>query len=269
MALVVTKTFIIVAILIVSLRRGDAVQDDKYCRKEVCPAGMKNIGCGCDGTSYGDQCAGKNPRRVVLNDKQKALVLKEHNVRRNMLACGTAEPHPPGSRMTEVIWDKELEFLADCNSAKCVYGHDQCRSTSEFPHAGQNIAAKLTCGKPLSTPEEVIITSIDVWFTEYKNTTLVDTDAYPRKAAGGAIGHFTVMSNDNVRRLGCSYIVFEEPGRLGIKVCYRYYFVCNYSYNNFIGKKTYCKDRVPAKNCAARSAQYSCLCDNKQPLYVN
>lgn len=260
-----TKTTIIFAILIVALHQGYANNGDKYCGKGFCPEGQKHIGCGCDSSSYGAQCAGKNARKLVLDDKLKALVLKEHNARRDILACGSAKPHPPAARMTEMVWDRELESLAECNTVRCTYGHDQCRSTSEFPYAGQNIAAKLTCGKPMMKPEEIINFSVDVWFQEYKNATTGETDAYPAVHAGGPIGHFTVMVNDNVRRLGCSYIVYEEPGKRPLQICYKYYFVCNYSYTNFVGEKTYLKDQTPAKKCVSRSTQYSCLCGSNQP----
>ncbi|XP_065087710.1 antigen 5 like allergen Cul n 1-like [Ochlerotatus camptorhynchus] len=261
----VFKTYIIFALLAVTLHKGGASNGDKYCGKDVCPEGLRNIGCGCDSSSYGVRCAGRNARKIKIDGKLKALVIEKHNMWRDMLACGSVKPHPPAARMTEVTWDDELEYLAECNTKRCVYGHDQCRSTSEFPFAGQNIASKLLCGRTILKPEEMIVLSVDIWFQEHKNTTPSMTDRYPGKLPGGPIGHFTVMVNDIVRRIGCSFIVYEEQGKRKNQNCHKYYLVCNYSYSNFVGEKTYTKTQEPAKECFFRSDQYSCLCGSNQP----
>lgn len=267
----VFKTSIVLAILTsAALHQGGASKEDKYCTKDACPEALsqkplRNIGCGCDGSSYGVRCAGRNARKIKLDGQLKALVIREHNVRRDMLACGSVKPHPPAARMTEVTWDDELEFLAECNTNRCDYGHDECRSTKEFPFAGQNIASKRICGRTILKPEEMIVLSVDIWFQEHRNTTPTMTDRYPKNQPGGPIGHFTVMVNDIVRRIGCSLIVYEEPGKRKNQKCLRYYLVCNYSYSNFDGEKSYIKSREPAKECYFRSNQYPCLCDPKQP----
>ncbi|XP_055531206.1 antigen 5 like allergen Cul n 1-like isoform X2 [Wyeomyia smithii] len=161
---------------------------DKYCRKDSCPDAERNIGCGCGSqtkTSYGSQCAGKRPRKVTIDSRLKSLILREHNTRRNSIACGLVIPHQPAAGMPEVLWDNELQHLAWCNARRCVYGHDRCRSTSKFEWPGQNIASKTICGKaaPLK-PEEVITASINVWFLEHQNTTPAMIDSFPGKVDG-------------------------------------------------------------------------------------
>lgn len=258
------KTLIVFAVLTVALHQGDASNEDKYCGEDACPGGQQNIGCGCDSSSYGPQCAGKNPSKIKLDGTLKALVLKEHNTRRDMLACGSVAPHAAAARMSEVTWDNELEFLAECNAIRCTYGHDQCRSTREFPYAGQNIASMLICGSRVLKPEEMILQSMDAWFQEYKNTTPAMIDEYPAKPPRDPIGHFTVIVNDNLERIGCSYVEFEE-GKRNNQNCRKYIFICNYSYTNFVEEKTYIKTGEPAKECLVRSDQYPCLCGSKLP----
>ncbi|XP_062550445.1 antigen 5 like allergen Cul n 1-like [Armigeres subalbatus] len=240
-----------------------ASESDKYCQSSACPGALPNVGCGCKESTYGPLCDGKNAQKIDLDDKLKALILDEHNVRRNALACGTIKPHPPAAKMIELTWNDELEFLAECNTMKCVYGHDSCRSTSEYPFAGQNIASKLVCGRTPLAVEGMIVDSVDVWFQEYKNTTPAMTDSYPEgKVPGGPIGHFTQLVNDMVQCIGCSYITYEEQ-RENKKTCQRHYLVCNYSYSNFIGEKTYTKSQKPAVECYSRASKHSCLCSGK------
>ncbi|XP_058831175.1 antigen 5 like allergen Cul n 1-like [Topomyia yanbarensis] len=249
----------------------EAVSDDEYCRKEICPDGKQNIGCGCNSkakTPYGAQCAGKNPRQISVKGKLRSLILREHNSRRNAIACGQVAPYPPAAKMFEVLWDDDLQNLAWCNARRCVYGHDECRNTKKFQPAGQNIASKTACKKEPLKPEDVIVSSIDAWFLEHRNATPAIVERYPGKVANGPIGHFTVLVNDRVERLGCSLIVYDAQVRPGSKKsCQTHYLVCNYSSTNFIQEPTYIKSRSPAQRCTSRSKQYSCLCgsDTKQP----
>ncbi|XP_055625099.1 antigen 5 like allergen Cul n 1-like [Toxorhynchites rutilus septentrionalis] len=242
-----------------------------YCQKDVCPGGKPNIGCHCGpktkaASAYGSQCSGKHAHKIVVDSKLKNLILREHNMRRNLIACGSVAPYPAAAKMTEVTWDDELEYLAWCNTRSCVYDHDQCRSTIDFPFAGQNIAARTVCqAKPIK-PEELITSSIDIWFMEHQNATPAMIDKFPGKHTGNPIGHFTVLVNDRVRRIGCSLIVYETSHSISTKPCLSHYIVCNYSYINFMGEKTYNKSDKSAVDCSVRSSQYSCLCGSAEPL---
>ncbi|KXJ70727.1 hypothetical protein RP20_CCG022650 [Aedes albopictus] len=252
--------------LLVAAVPKNTANSDKYCQSDSCPdSRLKNVGCGCTAATYGLQCKDRNAHKTNLDDRLKTFLLDKHNTARNLLACGNVKPHPAAAKMIELNWNDELEFLADCNTMKCIYGHDPCRSTGEFPFAGQNIASKLVCGKTPLGVEQMIADSVDVWFQEHRNTTPSMTDSFPQgKVPGGPIGHFTLLVNDMVERIGCSYITYQEQQQRGKKrTCQRHYLVCNYSYSNFVGEKTYTKSRQhPAQQCYFRSSKHSCLCSS-------
>ncbi|XP_058457802.1 antigen 5 like allergen Cul n 1-like [Malaya genurostris] len=243
---------------------SEATSDDNYCRKETCPGGKIHIGCDCSSKaklSYGPQCTGKNPRKITVDKKMRSLILRKHNSQRNSIACGQITPYPPAARMFEVLWDNDLEHLAWCNARRCVYGHDQCRNTKKYPSAGQNIASKTACKTVQLEPEDIIVSSIETWFLEHRNATPAMVERYPGKIRNGPIGHFTVLVNDRVRRIGCSLIVYDARVRAGSKkTCQTHYLVCNYSSTNFMLEPTYVKSQSPAQNCDGLSKQYSCLC---------
>lgn len=260
---------IIAVVAVAVLKLGSC--EDYYCRSDICPEKLPNIGCACGPNpikakaSFAPQCANKNPQRVALDNKLKSLVLREHNSRRSLVACGRVSPFPPAAKMTELTWDDELEYLAWCNTRRCTYGHDQCRSTRTFPYAGQNIAAKLFCGKLPPTPEEVIRNSIDIWYEEHKNTTLATMQKFSGSKPGCPIGHFTLMVNDFVKRLGCSFVVFDQQPKNN-KTCQLHYLVCNYSYANIMNQKTYTSSPKAGRDCSALSTQFPCLCNCKDSV---
>lgn len=68
-------------------------------------------------------------------------------------------------------WNTELATLALYNAQTCKYGHDKCRNTKEYKYAGQNIAEIGTPNDYMSTVD-VIQKIHDVWFIEYKNTSM-------------------------------------------------------------------------------------------------
>lgn len=79
-------------------------QVDFYCRKDACPGGVANVGCQCGtGASYGAGCSGKAAQKIALDQRTKDLILREHNLKRNLIACGSIEPFEPAARMAEVV----------------------------------------------------------------------------------------------------------------------------------------------------------------------
>uniref|UniRef100_A0A1Q3EVW1 Putative scp-like extracellular protein n=2 Tax=Culex tarsalis TaxID=7177 RepID=A0A1Q3EVW1_CULTA len=257
-------------------------QTDFYCRKDACPGGVANVGCHCSAGAYGTGCVGKAARRISLDQHLRDVILREHNVKRNLIACGSIEPFEPAARMAEVTWDAELEHLAWCNVRQCAYGHDHCRSTRAFHFAGQNIAQRTACVAvgagavpPAMKPDETIHKSIGSWFQEHGNATLGMIDRFPANVTSGPIGHFTVMVNEKVRRVGCALIAYKQQQQQhrqkdsqnhNRKICLVHYLVCNYSHTNFVRQKTYTKSPEPVQNCSLYSAEYSCLCSSHEPL---
>uniref|UniRef100_A0AAG5D0P4 SCP domain-containing protein n=1 Tax=Anopheles atroparvus TaxID=41427 RepID=A0AAG5D0P4_ANOAO len=242
-----------------------------YCDEDYCPAGKRNVGCGCDfNAPIGPGCVGKDATLHRPSGRDRQLILHEHNLRRNQLACGHLNRFRPAARMVQVHWNDELQALAECNVKNCTYGHDQCRSTERFRYAGQNIAKRTVCGRELKLAE-VVNSSLNAWFDEYLDTTVAHLANYPHSEPHKPIGHFTLMVNDNVYFLGCalmSYAIridvyFRETG----EHCRAYYFACNYSFINLKDQPTYGEGTKPTDRCRAhiKNKRYGCLCGEREP----
>lgn len=74
------------------------------------------------------------------------------------------------------------------------------------------------------------------------------------------IGHFTVMVNEKTSQIGCALVKHQSNG-------FKYkYFVCNYSYTNFLGEAVY----TPGESCSGCKAGchriYRGLCHEKESV---
>lgn len=58
--------------------------------------------------------------------------------------------------------------MALFNAKRCIFEHDQCRNTFNFPHSGQNLHLSCSSTRYLDN-KEVILKGTSGWFNEYKD----------------------------------------------------------------------------------------------------
>lgn len=80
--------------------------------------------------------------------------------------------------MATMRWNPELAKLAVLNVKQCRMVHDQCRNTQSFHYAGQNLATVAWKGMQ-KTISSVVNQQIQLWFDEYKDTTMAHINKYP------------------------------------------------------------------------------------------
>ncbi|KAL9692059.1 hypothetical protein quinque_016521, partial [Culex quinquefasciatus] len=99
--------------------------------------------------------------------------------------------------MPTLIWSEELQKLAEYNVKTCIYGHDYCRNTPEFPLVGQNIAANSFYGMEV-TPLDTMTELLYSWYGEYENANMDHIKSYPLLGQDPPkdIGHFTQIMMD-------------------------------------------------------------------------
>lgn len=158
-------TFISSWVTILLIIPSSIAQDSKYCNPSLCN-GQKNVNIGCPGVLK-SSCP--SDAQVLNISNYKDYVVKRHNELRNSLAAGNIGL-PKADRLTEVVWDDELSYLATLNAKQCRMEHDKCRNTEEFPYAGQNIASSF--GFP--NDNSSIDNAINSWWNEHKQATAKD-----------------------------------------------------------------------------------------------
>ncbi|XP_055390549.1 uncharacterized protein LOC129619333 [Condylostylus longicornis] len=209
----------------------------------LCKPGTQSVACsftsnlsmGCDG-------------EMVPIDKN--LILSVHNEYRQKIANGEFAPQYEGAtNMAEMKYSEELEIMASYNARSCVFAHDDCRKTNNFPYAGQNIANVKKFNSDIDLKAD-ITKMMNSWFDEYTDCDMSVIVSYHKI---GYIGHFTQMVKDNATEVGCAASNYMEDDWEVL------YLVCNYAYTNMLDQPIYVAGS-PGADCQKKSGKYPALC---------
>lgn len=251
----ISVSSLMLSLMVVSCLLGLVASQTDYCDPLLCKTDHLHIGCNAT-DDFGPACP-SNTEVIPMDDKLRDMILDLHNSLRSELANGKMEGFASAERMAVLEWNDELAKLAEYNTRTCLYSHDDCRATEQYRHAGQNIARK---SKPNNITVEVTRAIQDLtnkWWQEYVDTNQTVVDSYRKVGEGVHIGHFSLMANDRITRMGCAATKYWNPEN---KRNYVYY-VCNYSFTNVLGKPIYKKGKPCAKCDGKCSTKYTGLCE--------
>ncbi|XP_049283913.1 antigen 5 like allergen Cul n 1-like [Anopheles funestus] len=250
------------AVFLVGLFSQISGQTD-YCDPTLCKNNLVHVGCG-KSDNYGPYCP-VDRQLVPITEEVKTFILDLHNVFRATTARGEVNNYASASRMPTLIWDEELQKLAEYNVKTCIYGHDYCRNTKLFPLVGQNIAANSFYGMEV-TPLDTMTELLHSWYGENENANQDYIDSYPLLGQDPPkdIGHFTQIVMDKATAVGCAMIQYtqNEQGHDWVHQNY----VCNYSNSIARGHPVYVKGN-PCELCVTGcSTAYPGLCNIGEPV---
>lgn len=211
--------------------------DEDYCNSPCYTIfGMvQHSACSCD---FGPKCKADAERLPPDAGTQKYIV-HLHNTLREKVASGKYKNCPRASNMAAIVYDQDLEHVAECFASKCIAGHDKCRTTEKFDMVGQNVARFY--GVPCDS-KRVFNMSVQNWFDEIKTTTPDCIKSY-----SGCSPHYTQIVWAETTSVGCARVLSGD-------YCF---VVCNYGpAANFPGEPVY--DRG-APHCR-RHKKYPHLC---------
>uniref|UniRef100_A0A023ELJ5 Venom allergen-1 n=1 Tax=Aedes albopictus TaxID=7160 RepID=A0A023ELJ5_AEDAL len=224
-----------------------------YCDRSLCGRGQH---IGCNATKGFAPACGKNAEYVPMDGKMKEIILNKHNTLRAKMAQGFSG-FPPAQRMPTLVWDDELATVASFNARRCKFQHDNCRNTKEFKYSGQNLAMARFSGKTVK-PDERAAFFLQKWFDEHRHCPKSIIAKFPFSYKGPQIGHFTLMMNDRVWKVGCSMVRYKSGKWTNL------FFVCNYSMNNILGRPVYAGGKTASKCKTGQNAKFKGLCSTKE-----
>jgi len=74
-----------------------------------------------------------------LTQEGKNNILEHHNKLRRMVAKGEQKDQPAAANMRELVWDSELEAIAQRLADQCLYEHDEVKNKLDGTSVGQNL----------------------------------------------------------------------------------------------------------------------------------
>ena len=73
-----------------------------------------------------------------MNDEGRKAILDRHNNLRRKVAIGEQSGQPPAANMRKLVWNTELEEIAQRWTDQCTFAHDRMRSKKDGTFVGQN-----------------------------------------------------------------------------------------------------------------------------------
>jgi len=221
-------------------------------------------------------------RSGKFTTEERKEILKIHNELRAKVANGleTRGPQPNAADMLEMVWDFELETIAQRWINQCTMKHDDNRNSARF-HVGQNLAMKGASAFEEKVDWKSMIgegEQVDEgWYSEvvYVTPNLNMVQQFSKYDGPKQIGHYTQLVWGDSRYVGCGFVehVLYFKGQKG----WSRMLGCNYGpAGNVISRPMYtigdAASKCP-KDYPTNSATYPGLCSNgkesEQKLDVN
>jgi len=194
----------------------------------------------------------------VTKDAQDFIVDK-HNALRSKVALGKQPGQPGAANMLEMTWDDELARIAQAYANKCHWGHDcscencnkcscssvGCRSVENNRFSvGQNIYKSWSAGSGPADKSFNFEAAIMSWYDEvdhFRSSTVSNSGSSQASTNGKAIGHYTQIVWAKSNKVGCGFVMYEDPSaKYPTLKAYSKYVVCNYGpAGNYIGQPIY------------------------------
>jgi len=188
----------------------------------------------CYYPGIGSKCLADPNFEKGFNDNGRQLILDMHNQLRSRVAKGEEPGQPKAADMLALVWNYELEAVAQRWADQCTFGHDSNRDKLDGTSVGQN--AYMSMSSQVSTAEEVMATvdnAVTAWYNEVTNPGFDPADIQPFKFGYGT-GHYTQVVWAETSEVGCGWAYFSEGG------WQRSLVVCNYAKaGNYIGQTMY------------------------------
>jgi hypothetical protein len=187
-----------------------------------------------------------------LTQSEKDQILHMHNYLRSQIALGLVPGFNSSRLMYELLWDPELEELAQNYMNTNPRIHNLNRSISSHPqdYIGENVLFN----RP-GPSRYNLSNGVETWFNESLHFTgnVSNFTAEVKKHDDGKIGEFTQLIWAKTVRVGC-----------GIRRCDTLSLICDYwPGGNTVGKQIYPLGE-PGSKCEYHAFNYEGLCDSAQ-----
>ncbi|KAH7959612.1 hypothetical protein HPB49_012467 [Dermacentor silvarum] len=209
-----------------------------------------------------------------VDSEQRALILRLHNEFRSETALGRLPGFRSAADMQELLWDDELEYVAQASALEgeaavihvvspSIYAgvprpahanlcttpdgdlkHDNItdRFTNRFPKTGQNLAWE---GQSNYIEGSNWTWVMDGWFTQEYGLYPWYNVPHFTPIEGVKIGHFTQIVWAQTRYVGCGYVYYNVDANVPFP--HMKHYACNYGpTGNYVGEPIY---RPPSQYC--------------------
>jgi len=185
-----------------------------------------------------------------LDADTKKELLDKHNEQRQKVAAGNEAGQPSATNMRKLVWDEELETIAQRWTDQCKFDHDKNRDLCDGTIVGQNAYESSSSAESYDYEVNPMIgDAVMGWYDEVTSPGFDSANISPF-VFGGGTGHYTALVWAETDRVGCGRVYYEDTDGW-----FKHLVICNYAVGgNLIGAAMY---EAGAK-CSNCPAGYSC-----------
>merc|ERR1711936_38470 len=166
-------------------------------------------------------CTGKTIFRQ-LDATGRQTILNKHNELRRKVAKGEEWGQPAAANMKQMVWNDELEAIAQRWADQCVFEHDSVRTKLDGTSVGQNAYMGWSSAAAAeSTVQAGMDAPVQNWYDEVTDPGFSSANISPFKFNSGN-GHYTQVVWAESEELGCAVVYFKDSN------WYKNLVICNY-----------------------------------------
>ncbi|KAM8713945.1 hypothetical protein ACLKA7_014152 [Drosophila subpalustris] len=233
-----------------------------YCSMET----PQHIGCkdtNVNKNKFAAAC-GEQPEIFPITDNVKRIIVRQHNVYRNIVAKGSLQPMPMAGRMLKMKWDANLAHLAEYAVKKCSLeiGLQTEYSTTNVRYPGNNSIYNKYPKEQEQDDLKILDSQLQAWYDEHRYMTLDSVEHGDNSSVDNhEVSHFIQLVTGLNDRVGCAIVKFEQDKwKIQLMICL---YGCNKQENEF----TYPVGRVPGSLCKCGSdREFKNLCSSGETV---
>jgi len=165
-----------------------------------------------------------------LTDDAKQTVLDLHNQYRSRVANGEEPGQPPAANMRMLVWNDELEKIAQRWADQCIFAHDKIRNKLNSDYVGQNNFISYSGSQESADVVQSKVTeAVDSWYNEVTDPGFSPENIDPFRFDFGT-GHYSQVVWAETSELGCGATYYQDTDGW-----YKNLIVCNYAIGGNFG----------------------------------
>ncbi|XP_036669927.1 venom allergen-1 [Drosophila suzukii] len=236
-------------------------RNNTLCRPDLCMDSEVHVGC--FGRKTLASLCKKGNIILHVNGGLKYGILHRINLLRNYVASGAGN-FSVAARMPTILWDYNLQRLADRQVRQCNELGKYCANTAEY-HYVATTEIRSTMGRRNSLEHQIYDRMLPELFLDVMGCRMDENKRILPSKEGSCVGHYVPLIQDRGARMGCGIRLKTRTETKSNVIL-----ICHFSRANVNNLQPYEVGQHPGEKCVTGSSQlYQFLCNEEETVDAN